>query len=116
MGRNDMTLAAFAKFLADTSREESAEAAAAASMHLAHTTVDALPNSAQAHWRDVARLLKVPADKPIPEKAVASIKSWPATRVTELRKHVRQIHAVLEKAENDRLEDEIRDSIRRHYL
>jgi hypothetical protein len=116
MARNDTTLAAFAQFLAETSRDESAVAAAAASKHLAHPTVDALPTLAQTHWRDAARLLKVPADKPVPEKAVASIKSWPAARVSELREHVRQIHAVLEKAENGRLEDEIRDSIRRHYL
>ena len=84
--------------------------------HLAATTADALPAPAQTHWRDVARLLRSPADKPIPERAVAAIRSWPAARVAELLAHIRKLDEILEALENQRLEDEIRDSIRRHYL
>ena len=115
-GRESMTLASFEQFRTEAGAAPSAEAAAAATRLIAHVTIDALPAPAQGHWRDATRLMKVPADKPISEKAVESIRSWPAARVAELRGHVEKIHAVLEKAENDRLEDEIRDNIRRHYL
>ena len=84
--------------------------------HLATHRVGVLPASAQQHWREVARLLKCPADAPVPEKAVAAIHSWPAARIAELVGHVRALNAILETLENERLEDEIRDSIRRHYL
>ncbi len=117
MRREAQMLAAFERFLAEAGSDPAAEvAAAAAAQHLAPVTADALPVPAQAHWRDLTRLLKVPAEKPISEKALAGMKSWPTARVVELIEQARKIHAVLEKAENERLEDEIRDSIRRHYL
>lgn len=107
-------IAPFCKAVAD---DMSAEAmAAAVGQHLGGVEVGALPPAAQVHWRDVARLLKSPADKPIPDRAIAAIRSWPAARVTELMTHIRKLDEILDALENQRLEDEIRDSIRRHYL
>jgi len=112
-----MTITALSQFLAAISEhDDPGSVASAFENHLTQLSTGTLPPLAHPHWFDAARLLKVPADKPVPDKAVAAIKSWPVARVAELRDHIRQIHAVLEKAENDRLEDEIRDSIRRHYL
>lgn len=98
------------------SQVEAESIAAAFAEHLGEVNVATLPAAAQAHWREVARLLKSPADKPIPDKAISAIRSWPAARLDELLALVRQTDEVLEKLENERLEDEIRDSIRRHYL
>jgi hypothetical protein len=53
---------------------------------------------------------------PIPERAIAAIRSWPAARLAELIAHIRKANDIVEKLENERLEDEIRDKIRRHYL
>jgi len=75
-----------------------------------------MPDTAHDAWRQIARLLRSPADTAIPEKAILSMRSWPQSRIAELIDFIRDLHAVLEKIENDRLDDEIRDSIRRHYL
>jgi hypothetical protein len=98
------------------SRVEAETIAAAFAEHLGQMTASALPASAQAHWRDVARLLKSPAEKPVPDKAIGAIRSWPAARLTELLALTAKTDAILERLENERLEDEIRDKIRRHYL
>lgn len=84
--------------------------------HLGSIEFGKLPNEAHTSWREVARLLKCPPGKSAPDKAVAAIRSWPKTRVVELIGHIQALHAVLEQAENNRLEDEIRDKIRHHYL
>jgi hypothetical protein len=75
-----------------------------------------LPPSAQDAWNHVTHLLRTPAGKPIPDTAVLAIRSWPQSRVNELIAYIRHLRTALEKVENDRLEDEIRDKIRRHYL
>ena len=112
-----MSLPDVSKFLAAVSGNRDAERVAASfAQHLAPLTIETLPASAQGNWREVARLLKAQAEKPIPDKAVAAIKSWPGARIGELIALVETLHGVLEKLENERLEDEIRDSIRRHYL
>ena len=90
--------------------------AASFAQHLAPLTTATLPASAQGGWREVARLLKTQAEKPIPDKAVAAVKSWPGARIDDLIAQVEKLHEILERLENERLEDEIRDSIRRHYL
>jgi hypothetical protein len=89
---------------------------AALNAHIAALASVSLPSAAHDIWTRVARLLRAPPDEPIPEKATHAIRSWPQARVSELTAHIRNLHAVLEKVENDRLEDEIRDNIRRHYL
>ena len=90
--------------------------AGAVAHHLGRFRSTALPTEAQAAWHAIARLLKCNADHAIPERAIASIKSWPADRIANLIEHLTHIHTILEKHENDRLEDDIRDKIRRHYL
>ena len=99
---------------ADGEASEPVERAFAAC--LAAIKPEALPPAAMPVWREIARLLKSPAGKPIPVKAIAAIRSWPAVRVAELVTHIRSLQMILEATENDRLEDEIRDKIRRHYL
>ena len=112
-----MSLTLVARFLEAVGAEPTTETVTAAfAQHLAGLTADALPPGATRHWHDIARLLRSPAEKPIPGKAIAAIRSWPTSRVSELTDHIRQMHHVLEKLENERLEDEIRDNIRRHYL
>jgi len=106
-----------ARFRADLSTSTEVDVVAQAiAVHLATLTVEALPPQVQPHWRDVARLLKFPADKPIPERAIAAIRSWPAARTVELLALLQAADGILEALENERQEDEIRDSIRRHYL
>jgi hypothetical protein len=90
--------------------------AAAFAEHLASVTTDTLPSAARSQWGQLTRLLKSQTGNPVPGRAIAAIKSWPAARVDALLEHIRAIHAILEKTENDRLEDEIRDKIRHAYL
>jgi hypothetical protein len=105
----------FLRALADS--DHSAERIAACfHEHISTLPQADLPPSAQDAWNHVTHLLRTPADKPIPDKAVLAIRSWPQSRVNELMTHIRHLRAALEKVENDRLEDEIRDTIRRHYL
>lgn len=84
--------------------------------HLSGLVTDGLPSPAHDTWRKATHLLRTSADRAIPEKITHAMRSWPQSRVAELIGHVRDLRAILEKIENDRLEDEIRDSIRRHYL
>lgn len=112
-----MSLVATRAFSEATKSERDAERVAASfAQHLAPLSTGTLPAPAHGSWREVARLLKAPAEKPIPDKAVGAIKSWPGARIGELIAQVEALHEILEKLENERLEDEIRDSIRRHYL
>ncbi|MBS0242806.1 MAG: hypothetical protein JSS20_11565 [Proteobacteria bacterium] len=111
-----MTLAAVDTFLAALAEPRPDSLATAFTNHLARLTVSQLPSDGQVVWRDIARLVKFDAEKPVPEKVIAAIRSWPAQRCADLVEHIRRLHAILEKRENERLEDEIRDSIRHHYL
>jgi hypothetical protein len=115
---NTLALEAVARFLrALADSDHSAERIAACFREHVSTLSQAdLPPSAQDAWNHVTDLLKAPANKPIPDKAALAIRSWPQSRVNELMAHIRHLRAALEKVENDRLEDEIRDTIRRHYL
>ncbi|MDX2157924.1 MAG: hypothetical protein SFW09_15605 [Hyphomicrobiaceae bacterium] len=112
-----MSTTAVGEFLAAVAERQDAEAVASAfAAHLAQLTSANLPPLAQSAWRSIARLLKAPAERPIPERAILAVRSWPAARLDELLAHAREIQVVLEKLDNERLEDEIRDEIRRHYL
>ena len=117
VGGSALSLSVVSQFLAAVAgNRDPAHVAASFAQHLAALTTQKLPASAQGQWREVARLLKAPAEKPIPERAVAAIKSWPGARIGELIAQIEKLHEILDKLENERLEDEIRDSIRRHYL
>lgn len=101
---------------AAASNRDADHVASSFAQHLAPLTTEKLPTTAHGNWREIARLLKAQAEKPIPDKAVAAIKSWPGARIGELIAQVEKLHDILDKLENERLEDEIRDGIRRHYL
>jgi hypothetical protein len=77
---------------------------------------DGLPAVAQPVWREIALLLKADATKPLPARVIAATASWPKDRIAKLVDAVRRLAFVLEQVENDRLDDEVRDSMRRHYL
>lgn len=113
-----IALEAVDRFLTEIANGDSGgeQAATCFAKHLSHLSSGGLPAAAQDTWRQVSRVLRTPADKPIPEKVTLAMRSWPQSRVAELISHIRDLHAILEKVENDRLEDEIRDSIRHHYL
>lgn len=83
---------------------------------LSSTTAAGLPEALQPLWREIAAMLKADPRKPLPQRALDAISSWPAERVDRLVAKFRQLRGVLERLENERLEDEIRDKIRRHYL
>lgn len=90
--------------------------AAAFQLHLAMLTADQLPPEARLPWQDVARLLKAAPDVPVPERAILAIRSWPAARAGTLLERLHQIRAILDRLENERWEDDIRDKIRHTYL
>lgn len=113
-----MTVVAFTTLLAEVGDVEpdAARVGDACARHLAGVKSGDLPANAQPPWREVAKLLKGSADTPLPQKSFAAIASWPSSRIVELLAQLRKILAILDKHENERLEDEIRDKIRRHYL
>lgn len=95
----------------------SAEAVASAMRrHLAKITVTSLPEAAQLIWRErVARPLKANAEKPLTERAIASIRSWPSQRVAELQAAFTEIEAILEGHENELAHEVIYTEISRTY-
>jgi hypothetical protein len=111
-------LAAVTRFLAEVAGHDGdgGRAATAFGAHLRDLTAGRLPAGARESWRGIAHLLRAPAERQITDRIILAVRSWPQTRVAELTGLVHALHAILERSENDRLEDEIRDSIRRHYL
>jgi hypothetical protein len=110
-----IALDAVARFLADA--ESNGDVVASAlSTHLANLTTENLPPAAHDAWRKIAQLLRAPADRPISDNAALAVRSWPQKRIADLIGLLRDLQAILATVENHRIEDEIRDSIRRHYL
>lgn len=104
-------------FLAQLGDTPSADQVAdALAHHFGATVIDRLAPSAQPAWRDIAALLKADATKPLTPRVITATASWPKDRVAKLIEAVRRLAAILEQIENDRLDDEVRDSMRRHYL
>jgi len=104
-------------FLAEVAASGSSETVAASfNTHLSRLSEGNLPAAARDAWRRIAHLLRTPADRVVPDSSSRAMRSWPHARAAELVERIRELHAVLAKVENDRLEDEIRDSIRHHYL
>ena len=90
--------------------------AAAIVAHLATITAARLPLAAQLIWREkVARPLKADAAKPLPQRSVAAIRSWPSARIRDLRAALGDIESLLVDAENDALHEAIYADISRHY-
>lgn len=90
--------------------------AAAVAAHLATITTAQLPVTAQLIWQErIVRALKADAGKPLPQRAMASIRSWPSARVGELQAALAELEAILIAAENDALHEVIYAEISRHY-
>ncbi len=96
--------------------EPSVEAVRAAVVEMSALRDALLPAEVQADWRELARLFKSDPSSPVAGRSLAAMASWPRDRLSRLAEIVRRIHLTLEKLENERMEDEIRDNIRRHYL
>ncbi len=90
--------------------------ASAMARHLAKVAVVSLPPAAQLIWRDrVARPLRADAEKPLAERAVGAIRSWPSQRVGELQSALVEIDAILEIHENELAHEVIYTEISRTY-
>jgi hypothetical protein len=107
-----------AAFLGDVAAAgESADTIAdAAARSLAGVSKAVLPIAAHAAWNEIARLLKASSDKPIEEPAIAAMRSWPTRRLASLLGKIRELHDILQRIDNDRWEDDIRDKLRHSYL
>ena len=106
-----------AAFLAQLGDAPSADLIAEAlSRHFGAIVLDQIAAVAQPAWREIALILKADATKPLPPRAIAATASWPKDRIGKLIDAIRRLAAILDQIENDRLDDEVRDSMRRHYL
>ncbi len=90
--------------------------AEALARHFGAIRLDQLPAAAQPIWREIAQLLKADATRPLPPRVLAATASWPKDRSAKLIDAIRRLAAILDQIENDRLDDAVRDSMRRHYL
>ena len=115
----------FAAFLAQVAASDSlpdkiapCDVALAFANHLVTIDPAKLPKAAQPQWhRLVTRLLKVASgQRPLPQRAIAGIASWPSARVAELLALVTAIEAEIARAANDRLIDETNERVSRAYL
>ena len=75
-----------------------------------------MPPATAAHWGEIARLLKSDPRKSIPARALAVLPSWPQARRAALIEHLTALRTLIDRLENERLEDDVRDGIRHHYL
>lgn len=89
---------------------------AAVAAHLTTTTTTELPPAARPIWQErVARPLKADPARPLPERAVAAIRSWPAARAGDLHNALIEIEALIAEAENDAHHEAIYVEISRAY-
>lgn len=101
--------------IAATERDPFA-AAAALEKHLGAVTTGLLPPPAQVLWTErIARALKSDPAKPLPQRAVSAIRSWPLSRIDDLVSVLTQIRAVLVETENEALHEAIYAEISRAY-
>ena len=90
--------------------------AAAISQHLATLDPVELPPAAQVIWTErIARPLKADVAKPLPARAVASIRSWPSARVSQIVEALSDLEALVIDAENDAMHEVIYAEISRTY-
>lgn len=90
--------------------------AAAMAAHLSDLKASDLPLPAQVIWVDrVVRALKADPTKPLPPRALASIRSWPSARVAGLLATLAEIEAIVEDAFNDAEHEVIYAEISRTY-
>lgn len=89
---------------------------AAIAVHLASTVTADLPPSARPLWQErIVRALKADVEKPLPQRAIASVRSWPASRVGELYGVLAEIEALVDEALNEAHHEAIYTEISRAY-
>jgi len=95
---------------------DAAALASAMAAHLATLDPTTLPAAAHVVWTErIARPLKAVAAKPLSARAVASIRSWPSSRVGQLVDALRELEALVLDAENDAEHEVIYAEISRTY-
>ena len=83
---------------------------------LAGTATAELPLAAQAIWIDrLVRPLKADPAKPLPARSAATIRSWPSSRIADLRAALGEIEAILSTAETEAMNEAIYAEISRAY-
>ena len=89
---------------------------AAMAAHLGGLDMAQLPPAAQVVWTErIARPLKADIGKPLPARAIAAIRSWPAARVSQLVEALAEIEAIVVEAYNDAEHEVIYAEISRTY-
>lgn len=115
MGRLRKRLAACREAALDPSAGAEAIAAAAAT-HLSDIDPSGLPLAAQTIWTDkIARPLRADPAKPLPEPAVAGLRSWPAARLQQLVRALEELERIVTDTEIDARNEIIRATISREY-
>lgn len=90
--------------------------AAAIARHLDKLKPGELPPTANALWHErIARPLKSDPARPLTQRAVASIRSWPSVRIMELVAAFLELERLLTEAENDAHNEVIFAEISRAY-
>lgn len=90
--------------------------AAAVASHLGATTIADLPPLARPVWIErVARALKSEPAKPLAQRSIAGIRSWPSQRVVNLHAALAEIQAIIVEALNEAHHEAIYTEISRAY-
>jgi hypothetical protein len=108
----------FAACCAEFAEKDASPDAVASAMvrHLSKITVASLPQAAQLIWRErVVRPLRADAEKPLAQRAISSIRSWPSQRVADLQAALVEIESILETHENELAHEVIYTEISRTY-
>jgi hypothetical protein len=75
---------------------------AAIATHLGDVSLEVLPPAAHFVWQErVARPLKADAEKPLTERAINGIRSWPSARASDLYEALRELDKIIEDAVNE---------------
>jgi|LNFM01.1.fsa_nt_gb hypothetical protein len=84
--------------------------------HLSTLRASELPPAAQRLWLErIVRPLKADPEKPVPLRALSSIRSWPSARVAETIAALAEIEVHVIDAENDAVHEVIYAEISRTY-
>ena len=84
--------------------------------HLSDVTAGQLPPAAQFVWLErIVRPFKATAAKPISQRAISGIRSWPSARIADLISAIEDIERLLIDAENDARNEIIYAEISRAY-
>jgi hypothetical protein len=74
-----------------------------------------LPAAARLRLEEIARLMKITLSRPPPADAIARVRAWPGARLTELAEAIAALHADIQAAEIEKMNDAIGREISRAY-